>query len=167
MGHENGGDVQFVVQGDKPFPEFLSNLGIHGSEGLIEQQHARFGSQRSGDGHALALAARKLVWVAPLQAFQAKQVQQFGYSGFDIRSLPFLDLQAEGDVFEHGHVLEQGVVLEDEPDVALLHGQVINALTANEHVTGGRHFQTGDHAEHGGLAAAAGSEQGHQLALFY
>src|SRR6266567_60878 len=117
--------------------------------------------------NSLALAARKLVWVAPFQAFQSKQVQQFGYSGFDIRSLPFLDLQAEGDVFEHGHVLEQGVVLEDEPDVALLHGQIINALAANEHVTGGRHFQTGDHTQHRRLAAAAGSEQGHQLALFY
>ncbi len=57
--------------------------------------------------------------------------------------------------------------MEDEPDVALLHGHIINALAANEYVTGGRHLQTGDHTEDCRLAAAAGSEQGHQLALFY
>ena len=37
---------------------------------------------------------------------------------------PLADLQAEGDVLRHRHVLEGGVVLEDEADVALLRRQV-------------------------------------------
>ena len=63
------------------------------------------------------------------------------------------------------HVLEQGVILEDETDVALLDRRLVDAVAADEDVAGGGHFQAGDHAQDGGLAAAAGTEQGHQLAL--
>ena len=45
----------------QPFAEFLANLGIHGAERLVQQQHAGLGRQRTGDGHALALAAGKLM----------------------------------------------------------------------------------------------------------
>src|SRR5262249_24361274 len=40
----------------------------------------------------------------------------------DLGLLPLADLQAEGDVLEHGHVLERRVVLEDEADAPLLGG---------------------------------------------
>jgi hypothetical protein len=63
------------------------------------------------------------------------------------------------------HRLEQGVVLEDEADVAPLDGEIVDALAADVDVAGGGHFQAGDHAEHGGLAAAAGAEEGDQLAV--
>ena len=62
---------------------------------------------------------------------------------------------------------EQRVILEHEADVALLHGDVVDALAADENVAGGGHFQPGDHAQHGGLAAAAGPEQRHQLAFLH
>ena len=64
------------------------------------------------------------------------------------------------------HVLEQRVVLEHEPDVAALNGDIVDAVAANEDVAAGGHFQAGDHAQDGRLAAAAGPEQGHQLSLF-
>src|SRR6185503_8556510 len=72
---------------------------------------------------------------------------------------------AEGDVLEYIHVLEQRVILKDKADVALLDGEVVDALAANVDVAVGRHFQAGNHAEHGRFAAAAGSEQRQQLAL--
>ena len=102
---ENRGDVQVVMQRDEPFAEFLADLGVHRAERFVEQQHAGLGRQRAGDGHALALAAGKLVRVTLFQAFQAEQFQQFRDARLDVGPLPFLDLQAEGDVLEHVHVL--------------------------------------------------------------
>src|SRR5207302_9560858 len=53
----------------------------------------------------------------------------------------------------------------DKSNVALLDGEIIDALAADVNVSFGRHFQTGDHAQDGGFAAAAGPEQREQLAL--
>src|SRR6185312_14830492 len=56
-------------------------------------------------------------------------------------------------------------ILEDEANVALLDGEIVDALAANMDVALGRHFQSGDHAEHCCLATAAGAEQRHQFAF--
>ena len=69
-------------------------------------------------------------------------------------------------LLEDVHVLEQRVVLEHEPDVAALNGDVVDAVAANEDVAAGGRLQAGDHAQDGRFAPAAGAEQGHQLALF-
>jgi len=74
-------------------------------------------------------------------------------------------LETEGDVFEHAHRLEEGVALENEADVALLDGHVVDAFTADEQVSGGGNLQPGDHPQHGGLAATARSEQCHEFAI--
>ena len=75
-----------------------ADLGVHGAEGLIEQEHARFGGQGAGDGDALALAAGELVGVAAVQALQAEEAEQLRHARPDVGRFPFLDLQPEGDV---------------------------------------------------------------------
>ena len=167
MGDEEGGDVEIVVEGDEPLPQLLANLGIDGSEGFVEEDDARFGGERAGDGHALALSARELMGITLLQVLQPEQAEQFFHARTDVARPPFLDLQAEGDVVEHRHVVEEGVILEDEADVALLNVDVIDSLSADEQVAFGRDLQAGDHAQDGGLAPAAGAEQGDQLAFLH
>src|ERR1044071_1205584 len=117
VGDEQGGDVQVVVQGDQPFAEFLPDLGIHGAEGFVEEQHAGFGGQGAGDGDALALAAGELVGVTAFEFLQGKQLDALLRARADFGAFPFLDPETEGDVLEHGHVLEQGVILEHETDM--------------------------------------------------
>jgi len=51
------------------------------------------------------------------------QLQQLHDPLADLRLRALADLQAEGHVAVHGHVLERRVVLEDEADVATLRGQ--------------------------------------------
>ena len=41
----------------KPFAKFLANLGIDRPKRFIEQKDRRFGSEGTGDGHALFHAA--------------------------------------------------------------------------------------------------------------
>jgi hypothetical protein len=44
-------------------------------------------------------------------------------------------------------------------------GQVDHVLSGDQHRARGRLLEPGDHAQRGGLAAAAGAEQGEELAL--
>ena len=99
------------------------------------------------------------------KALEFQQLQQFRHARLDVSRLPLLYLQSEGHVLEHVHGVEERVVLEHEADVALLDLDVIHALTADVDVAFGRTFQTRDHAEHRGLAAAAGAKQRDQFAF--
>src|SRR5581483_8396105 len=145
--------------------QFLADLGVHGTEGFIEEQDAGFGGEGAGDGDALALAAGKLVRATFFQAGQTEQFEQFGHARLDVGPFPFFDFEAQLDVLEHAHVFEQGVVLENETDVALLDGDVVDPFAADEDVAIGGNLKTGDHAENGGFATAAGTEQRHQFAF--
>ena len=74
MGNKQCRDVQIVVQRDEPFAQFLPDFGVHRAERFIQQQHARLGSERARDGHALTLAAGKLVRITFLQSLQAEKL---------------------------------------------------------------------------------------------
>ncbi len=113
--------VDLVVHRNQPFAQFLSNFRIHRAERFIQQEHAWLRRERAGNGHALTLAARKLVRIAPFQPFKAEQVEQFSNSRFDVGSFPFFDLQTEGNIVEDVHVFEEGVILKHETDIPLLH----------------------------------------------
>ena len=62
------------------------------------------------------------------------------------------------------HVAEEGVVLEDEADVALLDGEAEGILAAEEDAAGGREIETGENAQERRLAGARRTEQRHQFA---
>src|SRR5207245_746777 len=164
---KNSRDVQFLMQPDEPFPKFLADFGIHGPKRLIQQKDTWLGSEGTRNGDALPLAARELVRITPLQTFQPEELHQLGHARFELCAFPFFDLQPKRNVLEHIHALEQRVILEDKADVSLLDGQIIDALAANENVTGGGQFQTCYHAQHGSLSTATRPQQGHQLALFH
>ena len=69
-----------------------------------------------------------------------------------------LDLQGVGHVVKHGHVGPHGVALEHHADVPLFRGNEYfigrNDPVVEKHAAAGGLFKPGDHAEHGGFAAA-------------
>ena len=75
---------------------------------------------------------------------------------------------SEGDVVVDGHIRPQGIVLEQEADLALVgrnvdaHGAVENHLVPDRDTAAGGRFQTGNHAQRGRLAAAGRAEQRHE-----
>ena len=75
----------------------------------------------------------------------------------------FADAQPERDVLEHRHVAEQGVVLEDEPDVAVAGRVAGDVVVLEEHGAAVGHFQPGDDAQQRRLAGAGRAEQRDQL----
>ena len=76
VGHENGGDMDGVMQPAQPAPQFAPHRCIQRAKRLVEQQHARLHRQRAGERHALALAAGELRRVALTQISELDQIEQ-------------------------------------------------------------------------------------------
>ena len=76
--------------------------------------------------------------------------------------------QAEGDVFIDGHIGPECIILEQEADPALVSRDVDAEVAvkdngvANGNAAARRRFQTCDHAQRRGLAAAGRAEQRHK-----
>jgi hypothetical protein len=62
--------------------------------------------------------------------------------------------QAEGHIFEHGHVRIERVVLKHHGDVAILRRQIVDQLAADEDFAAAHLLESGNHAQCGALAAA-------------
>ena len=72
--------------------------------------------------------------------------------------------KTEGDVVEHGHVREQRVRLEDQAEVAAMHGHPRDVLAREDDLPAVGLDEAGHHAEERALAAARGPEEGEELA---
>ena len=82
-----------------------------------------------------------------------------------------LFLQRKGGILEHGHVWPDGIGLEHHADVAPVgrhRGVPVGRkhhLAVDGHLARDRRLKPGEASERGGLAAAAGAQQGEELAL--
>ena len=59
----DAGDAQLALQRADLAAQLGAHLGIEGRQRLVQQQHARLGRQRPGQGHALLLTTRQLCGV--------------------------------------------------------------------------------------------------------
>src|ERR1700688_453157 len=75
-----------------------------------------------------------------------------------------LDLQSEGDVFKHGHVAEQSVVLEYESDVSIANRPQGRVAAVEQNLALVGRLETGNDSQQGRLAAPRGTEQRNQCA---
>ena len=125
------------------------------------------GRQRARERHALQLAAGELRGVALGEAVEPHEREQLVARARRISAFGRLRTrQAEGDVVVHGHVLERGVVLEDEAHAARARGRVGHVLlrrSARCPLSG--RLQPRDDAQQRRLAAAARAEQRRQRAV--
>ena len=131
VGDEEARDAELAVELVEPAAQVLADARVEGAERLVEQQDAGLGGERAGEGHALALPAGELVGVALGEGRELDELEQL----LDALALHGLGLlahgQAEGDVLADRHVPEEGVVLEDEADLALLDALVGELLVAD------------------------------------
>ena len=157
--HEEAGHAELAVELVEPAPEVLAHLRVERAERLVEQQHLWPRRERPGERHALPLPSGELVGIALGEVRHLHELEQLLHAGL-ARLLRFLpDLEPELDVLEHGHVAEQRVVLEHEPDGPLLDALGGELDVAQPDPSRGRRLEPGDHAEHGALARARRPEQ--------
>src|SRR5207248_63774 len=157
-------DAQFALDRPDLLAQRDPNLGVQRRQRLVEQQDLRLDGERAGECHALLLTARKLRGIAPAELGQLDKPQHFFDPPADLSGRFLRYFQAEAYVLGNSHVGEQGVGLEDHADVALVGPEIGYVAFLNANLARRGHFETGDHAQCRGLAAAAGSEEGNKLA---
>ena len=171
MGDVDDGGAQLPVDALELASHVDTQAGVQVGEGLVKQQQLGVGGHGAGDGHALLLAAGQLVGVAVHILLDAHHAQGVVDALLDLRLGQLLDLQAESDVLPHRHVGPQGVGLEHQVQPPLAGLGVVGQVRVDHlHAVDGHHaalglLQTGDHAQGGGLAAAGGTQQGHEVAV--
>ena len=92
-------------------------LGIECRGRLVKEQDLRIERQGAGDTHTLLLAARKLTWHLVLVARKPHLRDQLARTSFRLlaRALKHADRRVD-DVFHHGIVREQVVILEHQAE---------------------------------------------------
>ena len=160
VGHEQGGEAAVLPDADQFALHLQPGQAVELAEWLVQDEQAGVVDQGPGQGGPLRHAAGDLVRVGGVEAFESHQVQRLVHAvaepfqlapGFE----PERDVGADGApgierrVLEHEHAGRVGAgdwrgVGQDVP----LAGQ----------------FQARHQSQQGGLAAARGAEDGHELA---
>jgi hypothetical protein len=111
MGNEYKGNAQVALQGFQFNLHLLPELQVESTKGLIQQKDLGFIDEGAGKRHALPLAAGQLRRSAVTETSQRNKRQRF--LGFAVARflINAFDHETVGDIIQHGHVGEKGVVL--------------------------------------------------------
>ena len=138
---------------------------VQRAERFVEQQHAGPVDQRPGQRDALALAAGQLRRGAAAMVGQAHHRQRLlrgpaalclGHAG---------DLEAIGDVVDHVHVGEQGIILEHRVDVSPIWRHPFGGFPENLDMPRCRLLEPGDQPQTACLARPRRPKQRKELTL--
>ena len=154
---EHDGSRGAPAHSDEPLAHEEPRLLVERAEGLVHQEDGRVERQRPRDGDALAHTARELARVLGLKALEPHGLEQSQRDLAPARGRHAQELEAEADVVERRAPREEPGVLEDEGD--LLRVRARDRLAVDQDGARVRAHETADHAEHGGLAAAARAEE--------
>ena len=166
MGDVHIGDAHRVLDLLDDGAHLHAQLGVQVGQGLVHQQHIRLDHQGAGQCHALLLAAGQPVGRAVGILADVHQLHELVGLLLD-GLLGFLTvLQTKGNVVPHGHVGEDGIVLEYHADVALGGVDVVDALVVEVEVAAFNAVEACDHTQKCRFSAAGGAEKGEELAFF-
>ena len=169
MRDEHGGDAGLALDAADLLARLQAQPGVQVGERLVQQQHARHLDQRPRDGHALLLAAGHLARPPVEQLVDLYQLRRFLRAAQHLLLAgplrPLEVLQREQYVAQHRQVRVQRVVLEYHAHAAQLGREVGHVVVTEEDATRGGLFQPADQVQRRALAAPAGAEKAHQLAV--
>ena len=149
---------------------FTHHLGVQGGGRLVKQQHFGLHGQRTGDGHALLLAAGKLAGLGVdvgghAHLFQVAQCRLAGGLLVLVQHVA----QAGGAVVQHGHVVEEVEALEHHAHLGAVGAGVRafgrDVLPMEQHAAVGRGLQQVDAAQQRGFSAAGGADHAGNIAV--
>ncbi len=130
------------------------------AERLVQQQQARIVHQCARQRGSLCHAAGKLVWIGVGEVGQADKTQRLIHAR-RLAGQQAARLQSQCRVGAHGAPRVQRRVLEHQDTRWMRTG---DALAIHQQRASSGRFQSGHKAQQCGLAAAAGAEQGDELA---
>ncbi len=175
VGDVDDGGGQLPVELDQLHPGLGPQLGVEVRQRLVHEEDLGPPDDGAGERHPLALAAREGAGLAVEQLAEPEDASGLGdplgpLGLAQLARLAAVDgvgpgLERHLDVLPHRHVRVERVALEHHGDVALLGLHVVDDGVADAQVALGDRLQSGDHPQRGGLAAAGGAEEDHELAV--
>ena len=170
VGDQHHGLVQLRLEPQELILQGGSDNRVDRAERLVHQQHRRVGGERPGHPDPLLLPAGQLVRVPAGQVLvQADQRHELPGAGPGLALAPADQQRDRADVVLDGPVREQARLLDDVADAPAQRGRVrlLDVPAVQQDPPAGRVDQPVDHAQRGGLPAAAGADQDHGLAIRY
>ena len=142
-----------------------AQLRVEVGKRLIHQQHVRLDDNRAGERDALLLAAGKALRQTVGILRDLHGLQNLVHALLDLFLGQMAVFKAESDVLAHGHMRENGVILENHADVALVRRNIVDDLAVESDGAALDGVKARNHAQQGRFAAAGRAEQREELAL--
>ena len=159
MGDVDEGGVDLLAQLDDLGAHLVAELGVEVGQRLVHQEDLRVPDDGAADGDTLPLAAGQRLRLTVEVLGDIEDLGGLTDLAVDLRLRGLLQLQGEGHVIINGHVGIQSIVLEDHGDIAVLRGHIVHELAVDIQLALGDLFETCDHAQRGGLAAAGRADE--------
>ncbi len=163
VGHVDDGGVELLVQLGDLDTHLDPQGGVEVGERLVKQEHLGLLHNGAADGHPLALTAGEGLGLALEQWLETEDLGGAHHPLVDVLLVHLLELEAEGHVLVDVHVRIEGVGLEHHAHVALYRRHVVHVATADGQLAAGDVFQTRDHPQQSGFAAAGGADEDDEL----
>ena len=145
------------------------SLGIEGPGRLVRKQDFRIAYDGAGDGYSLTLAARKLIRLLVIFAFEPNLVEsRLGFRDPFFASHP-ANRQSQLDILENGLMRNEIVALENEsnPVVAVIVPiavfKILGRYSVDEKIARGIVVKAADDVEKSRLAASGRAEYGNEF----
>ncbi len=139
--------------------QLMSKFGVERRQGLIQKNKARMGGERPRKRNTLLLAAAQLVRSPLSETDEPDELEHLGNAARYLPRRMVAMAKPVADVLFDGHMREKSVVLEQQPDIALIGFQSGHRLAVDQDRAFVGPLESGDEPKNGGLAAAARSKQ--------
>ncbi len=128
MRHHQRGNAEPLLQLAHLDLHVLAQLLVERAKRFVEQQHGRLDHQRAGERNTLLLPAGQLMRIARAERLQPHHCEGgFGLlQRLGLRNFPHL--QSERDVVRDVEMRKQRIILEQHPDIALVHRDWLTGL---------------------------------------
>ncbi|MCY1365905.1 hypothetical protein D9M69_527780 [compost metagenome] len=101
MGDEHDGLLDLLLEIEKHGLHIHPDQRVECRIGFIHQQHGRVVGKRASQAHSLLHAARQLVWISLLEAFQTDPLEPAHGDFGALRPRNVLNVEAVDGVLEH------------------------------------------------------------------
>jgi len=163
MGHVDECRLQLLMELGDFGTHLHAELGVQVGQRFVHEEDLGFTHDGAAKGDALTLAAGQSRGFPIQQILDAKDAGGFVDAIGNFRLGDLAQLQAKRHVIKHGHMGIQRVTLEHHGYIAVLGRYVVAAFVSDIEITRGNLFQTGDHTQRCGFAAAGGAHQNDEL----
>ena len=166
VGNVDEGGVEALMQLGQLGTHLRTQLGVQVGQRLVQQEDLRATDDGAAQRNTLTLTTGQSGGLTVEQVLNFKDTGSLVDAALDLVLRGLAQLQTERHVLVHSHVRIQSVVLEHHGDVALLGRDVVAQTAVNVELAFADLFQTGDHAQGGGLTAAGRTDENDKFLVF-